>query len=328
MGSNLAIENKEYGRSEFGSRQPVYVLDDPHDLLNQTVVFKETTQENAYREKSNIESFAAYLRRIDAPSWCKLPEPLSIVTREEKAVLVMRRARRIQLGRAALQRSASPEILMAFRRSIRFLAHFHAWRMEAEGPRFRNRRVVSKIAQNVLRLWALSGFKNNITMNDFDVIFRLIDAGFPCIPKKDAHPENWLLDDENNIVMLDLESVGECPLFFELAQLMDDYPVFPVDDCGWDARLEQCAFYIESLAEDGIDFSWNKADAPRLYEAFVLLRASFGLARNQARAGRIPSAALRASKQRDAHYRALLDYLGHLPNSAISALATKIRACC
>ena len=54
-GCRLAIRSEEFARSEFGSRQPVYVLDDPHRLLKSTIVFKEANRADAAREIAALD---------------------------------------------------------------------------------------------------------------------------------------------------------------------------------------------------------------------------------------------------------------------------------
>lgn len=324
-GCRLAIATQEFTRDEFGSRQPVYVLDDPHNLLKQTVVFKETYADIADRERENVENFWKYLAQVGAPASLKLPEPLLTHAVGEKVVYVMRRARGIQLGKACLIPEWRVRASRAYEQAIQFLAHYHAWRLGHAFPVHLSPQVANRMVANTFRFWRLANFKSSEVIQLAKECLSLLLPSLPCIPKKDAHPENWLVDDEENVVMLDLESTGHCPLLFEVVQLLDDYPFLPVNDVGWAQRLSYCALYLDRLRTAGIDVERYRAMIPDAYAVFALFRISFGLARNKTRRMKIASSAVHAGDLRDKHYLSILDYLAQAHSRRVGTLATKIR---
>jgi tetratricopeptide (TPR) repeat protein len=326
IGSKLAIGSQEFARSEFGSRQPVYVLDDPHDLLRQTVVFKETEADTASRERNNVTEFAAHLSRIKARPVLHLPEPLLVLPQENKKVVyVMRRARGIQLGKTTLTSSNTAETTRSYENAIEFLAHYHVWRLGGRAPRPSTPNTNATLVRKALRLWPFVGFSATVGRELQAEFLSVFPRDLPSIPKKDAHPENWLVDDHGNLVMLDLESSGECPLFFEVVQLLDDYPFLAADRAGWERRMEYCDSYISCLAAAGLDLQFRHASGAEAYGVFALLRIVFGLARNRTRRGRANSSAVRAGTIRDRHSLALLEYVAESGPYALRPLAGRIR---
>ncbi len=325
IGCRLAIQNEEFEKSEFGSRQPVYVLDDPHDLLKQTVVFKETIGEDGVREKETTEEFAKYLSSVGAPSSFKLPEPLLLVPNANKIVYVMKRARGIQLGKATLLASSKAEIIADYERAIHFLAYYHAWRLAGRSLSYFNRQMNARVVRKAFRCWRLAKFECTDMANLISKILLMFPPNLPCIPKKDAHPENWLIDDDKNLVMLDLESTANWPIFYELVQLVDDYPLLPANDEGWNQRLAYCNLYLEHLSAAGINLLSYRATSADAYAIFVLLRIAYGCARNRTGKLKRTSSAVHSSSARDIHYFALLDYLARANLKEISHLAAEIR---
>lgn len=307
-GCKLALQNKEFARREFGSRQLVYVLDDQHRLLRQSFVFKHTDRRMAEHEVSALEGFQEYLRITGAPEFFRLPEPIAILPLEDDQVgYVMRRARGEQLGQLVMHSPGTSETIQAYERAIRFLAYYHAWGVEKTGTR-----TTDDTASLVLK--ATRFFKGcGISVEDRNRLSRtiqdVIPPSLPGLLKKDAHPENWLIDAGGNVVMLDLETRTFCPVFFELAQLIDDYPFVEVAPEGWRIRMKFCETYADTLLSLNVN-SQNYCKAlPGAYEAFALLRAAFGLARNRTKARWSSSSAVRDSSVRDSHYLRILVFL-------------------
>ena len=71
----------------------------------------------------------------------------------------------------------------------------------------------------------------------------------PQVLKKDAHPENWLIDDYGNICMIDFESSRKQPVIFEVVQLLDDHPLLDETEEGFVRRTAFCKTYMNRLEE-------------------------------------------------------------------------------
>jgi len=182
------------------------------------------------------------------------------------------------------------------------------------------------LVRKAFSFWAAAGF-DMVSHREIQAsIVGLMPDGLR-IPKKDAHPENWLVDDDDNLVMLDLESSGSCPLLFEVVQLLDDYPWIEVSPQGWSRRIALTEEYLSVLNRQGIDLrKWNETISSS-YAVFALLRSVFGLARNIARSSKGSSSALQASTIRNIHYRALLSFLATFEDPGLRGAAVEILRC-
>lgn len=313
LGARLAVNNREFSRDEFGSRQLVYVLDDPHRLLKQSFVFKHTATANAYREIEAIKSFGAFLDVSAGPTYFKLPDPIGVVPAAEGEVAyVMRRARGWRLGDLTLGVPFVPPIplLGLYGRTARYLAYYHAWGVRGNGRAVCDKGAVYRLAQRALGPWKSLGMNPEDIRSLAEELTSAVPVTLPSLLKKDAHPENWLVDSDANIVMLDLEANSFCPLFFELSQLIEDYPVFLPDEDGWSGRMDLCREYLRTLCELlGWNFDEYESRLPEAYAGFVLIRLAFGLGRIRARARWLTSSAVRASNIRDEHYQGLLRWM-------------------
>jgi hypothetical protein len=311
QGCRLAIHNKEFYRREFGSRQLVYVLDDPHRLLKQSFVFKHTDRTTAEYEVSALEGFQVYLRRTGAPELFKLPEPITIIPLEENNEVgyVMRRARGEQLGQSSMNSPKSPTTIQAYQHALKFLAYYHAWGVERMGMGVFSKTNIASLVLKTTRFFKSCGISIENRNKLSRAIQSLIPPNLPSLIKKDAHPENWLIDANENIVMLDLETQTFCPLFLELVQLLDDYPLLEVTFNGWQTRMGLCKTYIEALLSLKVDTTEYIKLLPDAYEAFALLRTSFGLARNKTKARWSSSSAVREASIRNSHYLQIIRFL-------------------
>jgi hypothetical protein len=110
---------------------------------------------------------------------------------------------------------------------------------------------------------------------------------------------------------------------FELAQLIEDYPLLEPVDENWQSRMDFCDEYLATLRRL-TEVSWN-GPIRETYSAFMLYRALFGLARIElkTRRGRLveSSSALRSATAREQHYRQIVKFL------ADEGPTEKIRRC-
>jgi hypothetical protein len=333
--AHLAVHYQEFGKKILGGRQKVYVLSDPHRLLQQSLVLKPTPRQNAEREWEMADGMRRFLREANAPESFLLPEPLAIVDLDhERAVYVMRRATGRELGSLVTdwRRGRGHQPLDPYRDALRFLALFHGWQAGQDGPprpcsRFDLQALAVNLAGSAARLKLGDAIARRLRNRFIDAL----PTGLCLLRKKDAHPENWLIGPGGEIVMMDLEASARLPVFFEVAQLLDDYPLCPTDDRGWSVRLELASGYLRALApaarlEDAIAL---EAIMPQAYAAFVLSRAVFGLARlvgygNASRAIS-SSSAVHNTAARIRHATSLIEYLADAaPNAALMSCAADL----
>jgi tetratricopeptide (TPR) repeat protein len=314
-GCDLSINSNEFDKNEFKSRQLVYVLDDPHRLLNRSFVFKHTPRCNADREISTHQSFGNYLSSSGAPSYFELPEPvLTMPLDADEVVYMMRRAQGVQLGQLVIDwlKGRSDRPYSYYKRTLQYLAYFHAWGAQIRGGVQQiESRTVKKLLDAVLTRWQTLGVSSEEAAKLKNILAEIFPRELPALLKKDAHPENWLVTPKGHVVMLDLEATSDLPLFFEVVQLVEDYPILPNDEFGWQERLLICEEYLQALRHLGFTFSSERLSSS--YAVFALLRAAFGYARinNQRRFGKESksSSALRAGHFREHHYLEVIRFL-------------------
>ena len=199
---------------------------------------------------------------VGAPAYFKLPEPLlTIDSSQESVVYVMRRSQGEQLGRVALDRSTSSNARTAYTRAVAFLAYFHSWRGKPQAVGLNDYICRDRMIRQSLRFWQVAKFRNYNQLQR--ALASIIPRETPILRKKDAHPENWLVNDDDNIVMLDLEASGSSPFLFELVQLLDDYPLLEADPEGWRERLAICEQYVDQLDRLGLDLGLGPAASKR-----------------------------------------------------------------
>lgn len=314
LGCELVVKNQEFEKKKLGGRQPVYVMEDSHRLLSESYVFKHTDEENATRDWEVISSFSSFLQQRGLRGF-RLPEPLAVIPQPpDGAIYVMRRARGHHLGRSVIRakRESTNPPLNEFERALNFLAAYHAWGLIGRTPvSISLAKFIEINVKESLRLH--SGFIPKATI---DLALQL--GSCPQVLKKDAHPENWLIDDYGNICMIDFESKRNQPAIFEVVQLLDDYPLLDETDESFVLRTAFCKTYMDRLRELSHAELVLSLDAiPVIYAMFLILRCGFGLMRFRRRAGMITSSsALRAQSDREVHYQALLRCLASKSNEA------------
>jgi hypothetical protein len=314
---HCAVAAVEFDMPVLGGRSRVFILDDPHRLLSTTLVIKPSQNPaNAKQEMRTIAALGAHLKKKGLGGELGLPTPIALVERGGKFYYAMERARADGLDRRILGDDGrgyqgQPDVI----RALDFLALFHAW--ADGGPRAMrpDRDLHDKFASYVRNLGG--GRANAIRLSQD---FASLIPSLPMARKCDAHPENWLVQPRGRIIMIDLEAKSHVPCLLDVAQLLDDYPVFPADVNGWRFRLELCADYW--LKAMGIASDPQVIEAA--YTALALFRCAFGLdycAREICR--RSASSALRALELRNVHYENLLVFLA---THGVSARARRLAA--
>jgi len=334
QGCRLAVNNREFERDDLGGRQLVYTLKDPHRLLSQSFVFKHTTRGTAEHEMSVIEDFSHYLQSKNAPPELLLPEPLLILPTadNDNVAYVMRRAQGKQLAQTVVEwiRGQGVHPQDYFARTLQFLAYYHAWGAERQGVRRTDVQIINKIIDEVVKQWRSLGVSNAEESELRRSLAAAVPRGLPAFLKKDAHAENWLVSSRGRIVMLDLEASAKRPLMFEVAQLLDDYPLFEANGTSWRTRLELCREYLGTLNKLGVNTSNVDNLTPDAFAVFVLFRVASGVARKPSRKAQKQhiqsSSSIRAATARKQHYLHLIDFLStHATTTELRRSASVVR---
>ena len=322
MGCKLVISDKEFGKKILGGRQKVYVMDDPHRLLSESYVFKNTFPQNAARDKEIILEFRKFLseKKING---LRLPEPVVILPHEKSRVIyVMKRSKGFHLGRSVINanKEGTELPLEEFKKALKYLAAYHAWGIKRSGELKGNLAI---FLQEYLKSLSIDP---KVLPKDCEHLIKELWQ-FPMFIKKDAHPENWMIDSFGNICMIDFESSKPLPALFELVQLIEDYPLLIANQANWIIRCRLCRHYIESFERySGSSISINNQVMEKLYAIFAMLRCGFGLQycyrKNKTYSS---SSALRSREERINHYQNLLNWFAEkYTEKGIGSLANAI----
>lgn len=323
--AELAVATTEFPASILGGQvrmgaHGVRVLNDPHRLLEHALVLKRLPVEDARREYDATRQFGDWISsRPSARNWC-LPEPLSIQELGEDGVYVMRRLRGRPIGNVLIDwragRATDPQSI--FGEALKFLAAFQAWRaLTTDLPQ-----TCGEAERQVLRGQVTAACKRlgiDVPPELLETFTSLATNTFPAVAKKDPHPGNWLSTPGGQLVLIDIEADTARPLLQEAVVLVDDLPLLPLTQEGWEERMALVRTYLGALAEHG--FVVPK-DLPirESYEAFAILNAVRGLGRLRRADPGVSSFSLRARQLQRDHYLELLAYLSE--HSRAPALRT------
>ena len=325
IAAERAVATTEFREHDLGGRQHPVVLSDPHNLLSQTLVLKATTRANADREWRQAVAMRDFVA-AHGEAGMSLPVPLAIIDRpSDPPVYVMRRASGRDLGRLIADyrngRAAKP--LEEVRRALRFLALFHAHSARQNGPlRLWTSGARRQAARDHGRSLVMVGANPDAVADAREAFRAAIPERLPLLAKKDAHPENWLVDAQGAIVMLDLEATSDRPILAEVVQLLEDFPLCDVTESGFEERMELTAEYLAALKRAGVEPGLEDP-VRNVYELFALQRAVFGVAFIASVARRATSSSsLREAGTRQEHFSALGRWLSeHSEDPAVRSAA-------
>ena len=326
----LAIQNPlNFDQKILGGRQKVYVLRDPHRLMSESFVFKPTFKNDALREIQAIAEFRDFLTRTSAPRTFRLPVPLMILESEEppNVTYAMRRSEGVQLGTFVLRtiRTTHAVPIELLNATVAYLAHYHAWRV-SDSARAPSRDPLERVFSTIRRFWSATFGPG--TARELLTRLRVATAAdLPLLSKKDAHPENWLVTQRGEVVMLDLEAQASLPLMFEVAQFLEDYPIFDCSSEGWGSRHAIIDHYLSALSRLAPEFRIPPASICRAaYESYALVRAAFGIGHTRpSQSLTSSSSVLLAVAARQKHYISLSQYLAtHGSNAQTRDVASYI----
>jgi len=237
--ARAAMSSPELHARGLGGRGGVATVDDYSGIAGQTFVFKSMTPEARERDDARGRRLKQLIDEYQLNSKFGVIEHLA----SEGAGLGVVSVRRYVDGRtlrAALSDGEGNH--PALESAVEYLAFIHA--QEARGSSSGVRRDVK--AKEVGR-WLRALFGGQ-ARERFDEWWN--DVGeLPNVPRRDAHSLNWLVDSSNRILAVDLESQGERPVLYELAQLIEDAPVVDPDDV--EVRKRLVRLYTRTLKKYG-----------------------------------------------------------------------------
>ncbi len=255
-----------------GGRGEVVTLRDSDGISGQTFVYKRTHPEARARDDAYSRAVALELDRQMLTTRFGLIEHLTEIpdvgnssSHPEVIVSVRRFSDGVPLLEhlLTLEPGDSVEIL---RDVAAFLATIH----------FAGRDLVSlKGTRASLKQVEFGRWLRSLQLSDeeratvFDNWWRVVESA-PQVPRRDAHPLNWLIGTDDRVLAVDLESQGARPLGYELAQLVEDGQCLPPSD--YEARSSIVSAYTESWTRlSGTEIAPEQARA--WYDCGALARA-------------------------------------------------------
>lgn len=320
--AELAACNVEFTSSVLGGQrrsgeQGVFVLNDGHRLIEQTIVLKRLTAAEAAREWEWTRRLRQWLTDRNAPTHWRLPEPLGLVPlevpHEQDAVYVMRRMQGRVLGATVTDRftGQGENPLPHFADALRYLAAFQAWRVldNADTPRTATAQHAEDWAGQVTKACDKLDASGSLRKALLDLVQPLAAPGRPVVAKKDPHPGNWILTLHGDLVLFDMSSAKTLPLLQEAVTVIDDLPLLPFDEGGWALREELYGTYLAALDEFGLPVPRAADVLADSLEALTLFHAVKGIGRIRRWSDDVSSFTLSLRGAQDEHYWSILDHL-------------------
>jgi hypothetical protein len=333
--ATIAANDADFPSSTLGGQrrpgaQGVRIINDRHRLLEQVLVLKRSTREAAEREHHATAEFTRWLEdhhEDDASARWRLPEPLGVVPAEEdEGTYVMRRHAGRTLGsllvdwRARAGSDPTPKFIQA----SRFLAAFQSWKVSSEIYRIADAATVfSDLQQRLNRAAQTLQLRSAVATRTADLLAPHFAVDSVLLPKKDAHAGNWIWTHHGELVLIDIESTATLPVLLELATLIDDLPLFGLDDDGWQQRMSAADTYLEELEKHGVDTALDAAAVRSQYEVMCLYLAAVGLGRLSRKDPGTSSRTARATFAQRGHYESMITYLAkHGGSDGVRAAAS------
>ncbi|MGC8921233.1 hypothetical protein AB7952_21680 [Streptomyces sp. PG2] len=339
--AELAARNREFTASVLGGQrrprenQGVFILNDGHRLIEQTIVLKRLAAPDATREWEWTRRLGQWLADRQAPGQWQLPEPLGLVPlevpREENAsreggappggkasggpdaVYVMRRMRGRPLGATVADRlvGRGEDPLPHFAEALRYLAAFQAWRVvdDVETPRVSTGEHAGRWAAQVSKACGKLDASPGLRAALLDLVGPLAAPGRPVVAKKDPHPGNWIVTPQGALILLDVESEETLPLMQEAVTVVDDLPLLSLDEKGWLSRRKLYETYLAALEEFDLPVPGAADVLAESVEALSVFHAVKGIGRIRRRSDEASSFTLALRGVQYEHYWNLVDHL-------------------
>ncbi len=262
LAARIAITSRDFRRRALGGRGTTATLEDPHSISGQVFIIKEMTADCYHRDDRRTNQTQRLLAERGMLSQFGvvehvLADPLPPVPDKPDSVLSVRRFEQGITLRAALSPhayssptgGAAADSLILLAPAVDYLALFHSDPVTEKGSLSPRRTILVRELGRWLRQLPV----------DRDLIFAewwAIVEHLPTLPRRDAHTQNWVVLSDGRLLAVDLESNGQRPLGYELAQLIDDEPVLEPNDLG--SRQLLIERYRDALNAAGVGTSYEE----------------------------------------------------------------------
>lgn len=228
-----AYKSADLTRVKLGGRSGVVTLRDSDGAAGQTFVFKKMTPETRDRDKKFTDQVSGHLSDRGLEGRFGVIEHLTEFELTDgkdddfTEIVSVRRYTSGTILRDFLRLQPPDKIEATLADTSEFLALIH-WAGSDERDTFGIRR---ELWTKELGRWTRQIFPDDTERASFFEAWWKMACTAPLIPRRDAHPLNWLVGLDGSLLAVDLESIGVRPFGYELAQLVEDgLVVDPVDD--------------------------------------------------------------------------------------------------
>lgn len=226
------------------SKNKVLVIEET-GILKNTFVFKESKDKKRLEEEINITR-EIYEITQSYPEY-KVPISIDIITNkiEDKKKYVYAMIRESGKTLLELTKENKSEAFEQTKKITDYLALIHSQIPTITLQQINYREKLKRVLESVPQV--NESLKNLIVDNIYPVTQTFDDA--ILVFNKDAHPQNWLITDNNDIVALDLENKGIIPIEFDLSNLIEYSDFFTNDKEGDEKRTEIIEVYKENYSK-------------------------------------------------------------------------------
>lgn len=264
LAASCAFNNPGLRVTGLGGRGETYTVDDFSGITGETFVFKKTSVAALERDELRAKAISGHVADSHLQHYGVIEHigEIPIEGADSRSLLIsVRRYARGRTLRVALSEAPSGEKTALLERAAIFLGLIHGWEKGASTNVATSR---NQLKEKEVGRWLrkLVGQSEKLRMfNDWWALVACVED----VPRRDAHTLNWLVNDDQKVFAADLEATGVRPLGYELAQLVDDYPVLSPED--WQARLSVLRVYLS-----GAGFAMT-SEAELAYKASTAARA-------------------------------------------------------
>ncbi|PKI89856.1 hypothetical protein CW368_11850 [Actinomycetales bacterium SN12] len=258
LAAKSAFENANLIKRSLGGRSSVTTVGDYFGLVTETLVFKQMDKAGHHRGSARSEAIQRYLEDNDLDGQFGVPTILDAKDTPDSVVVAHRFVSGVSLMKVFEKAENSVRLQRAVQ-AARFLGLIN--RSEAHAATDDGVRRTLK-AKEVGRFLKSCGLENWLEI--FDRWWQTV-ADIDSVTRKDAHLDNWILAQGEELIAIDWEASGCRPLGYELAQITDDHAYFPVE--AWETRRAIFDSYL-----DQVEHASSTEDCWRAYKAGVLAR--------------------------------------------------------
>lgn len=258
LAARSALENANLLQVSLGGRSSVTTVGDYYGLVTETLVFKRMDKKSWERGNRRSEIIRQYLEDNGLAQGFSVSTVLDAKDSGAFALVAHRFIAGIPLMKHFENANKSQRLEKAIL-AARFLGLINRIEMNNTSEVGVRKELKEKEVGRFLRSCEIHDY-----LEPFGRWWNIV-KDVDKVTRRDAHLDNWLLDDDGTVIAIDWEATGSRPIGYELAQITDDHAFFDVAD--WDARRAIFDAYIEQIEPKASPEScW------RSYKAGVLAR--------------------------------------------------------